>query len=384
MAAAAKTGSAASTGLAFAIGFIPYLLLSLPAGAWADRLSRSKMMIWADIGRVALMSTLPVAFFISGETPVLLLFAVQAGLSAFAALFDAAYGAYLPLIVDKDKLGSANSAMQSGTSLSQILGPVLGGAFVSWFGGSEVLMLTAATYLISIVSIMKVRRSERQQTRTAQKRRLLTEIGEGFAYVWNHKLIRTTGIFSMLANLVIPATYVALLYKLQRELHVASDVTGYVLASWSAGMVAGGLVYGRIKALLSLKQLLVAVLVLWMIPPAVLAATSHTGLIAAAYGLSGFAVSVWNIALITLRQTSVAPDIMGRAMTSIRLVAWCSLPVGNIVGGAVTQAQGTTAVFAIDVAVRIAMLLLSAFMFKQMNQPAANEDEPAQPLKPAS
>lgn len=74
---------------------------------------------------------------------------------------------------------------------------------------------------------------------------------------------------------------------------------------------------------------------------------------------------------------------MGRAMTSIRLVAWCSLPVGNIVGGAVTQAQGATTVFAVDGAVRILMLLLGVFMFKQMNHSVSTEKDRLKPLKPA-
>jgi MFS family permease len=363
-----KTGSAASTGLAFAVGFIPYLLLSLPAGVWADRFSRSKMMITADLGRLLIMASLPISFFFVGETPVTLLFVVQAGLSAFAAIFDAAYGAYLPLIVDKEKLSSANTALQSGSSFSQILGPALGGTLLSLFGDSEVLILTCITYFISILSIMRTRKHEQCLPVIAKKRKLRNEIREGFIYVWNHKLIRTTGIFSMLANLVIPATSVALLFKLQKELHLASDITGLILASFSVGMVIGSIIHGQLKRRFPMKQLLVGVLSFMVIPPVILASSNNLILLTLAYALAGVTLSIWNVALITMRQMSIAPEIMGRALTSIRLVAWCSLPIGNILGGSIIEAYGSFYVFALDASVRLMMLILSVYMFQLIGQ----------------
>ncbi|WP_164472840.1 MFS transporter [Cohnella candidum] len=365
-----KTGSAASTGLAFAVGFIPYLSLSLPAGVWADRFSRSKMMIAADLGRLLTMTALPVSIALTGDTPVILLFVVQAVLSAFAAIFDAAYGAYLPQIVPVDKLSGANSALQSGSSLSQVLGPALGGTLLAWLGGSQVLLLTTVTYLISVATILKVRRTESPQTVPTTKRRLRKEIGEGFAYVWNHKLIRTTGIFSMLANLAIPATSVALLFKLQKELVLNSDVTGWIMAGWSAGAVIGSIVYGQIKKRLTMKQILAGVLLFMLVPPLVLTATSNLILLVSAFALSGLTVSVWNITLITMRQTVIPPEIMGRALTSIRIVAWCSLPIGNVIGGGLAQGYGSSAVFVFDASVRLFMLVLSLYLFRQMGQAA--------------
>lgn len=363
-----QTGSAASTGLAFAIGFLPYLFLSLPAGVWADRFSRSKMMIWADWGRLLLMGALPISYFVSGYTPVCLLFAVQAGLSGFAAIFDAAYGAYLPQIVEKDKLSSANSALQSGTSISQIVGPALGGTLLSLLGGSQVLFLTALTYLISILSIYKVRSQEQPQPVLQHTRKLWSEVSEGFTYVWNHKIIRTTGIFSMLINLVIPATGVALLYKLQKEMELTSGTTGLILGSWSVGMVIGSLIYGQLKKRYSMKQLLTGVLIFMMVPPVILASSSDIFAIIAANILAGLTVSVWNVTLITFRQTSIAPEIMGRALTSIRLVAWCSLPIGNILGGSMIQTSGTFSVFVMDASARLLILVLSVYMFQQMGR----------------
>lgn len=140
------TGSAIQTGIAFAVGFVPYLLLSLPAGVWADQHNRKTMMIIADSGRLILLLSIPLTHLLVGEIPVFLLYAVQAGVSMFSALFDAAYGACLPNIVDRSQLQEGNAALQTGFSMSRIGGPVIAGILISLLGAANTLLFDVASY----------------------------------------------------------------------------------------------------------------------------------------------------------------------------------------------------------------------------------------------
>ncbi|ARU62842.1 hypothetical protein CBW65_19075 [Tumebacillus avium] len=128
------TGSAMQTGLAFAVGFVPYLLLSLPAGVWADTMNRKTLMVAADCGRLLLLLSIPLVQWLFGEIPILLLFAVQAGISLLSALFDAAYSACLPNLVEGRQLQQGNAALQLGSSLSRIGGRVAGGMLIAVLG----------------------------------------------------------------------------------------------------------------------------------------------------------------------------------------------------------------------------------------------------------
>lgn len=71
------TGSATQTGVAFAAGFVPYILLSLPAGVWADQWGRKYLMIGADIGRLIALATVPLVHAVTGHTPIALLYGVR-------------------------------------------------------------------------------------------------------------------------------------------------------------------------------------------------------------------------------------------------------------------------------------------------------------------
>lgn len=156
------------------------------------------MMMLADFGKLILLVSLPIGYLF-GHFSVYHLYVIQAGMSALSALFDAAYGACLPSLVSKDQLREANSVLQTGISLSQILGPALGGTMVAAIGAPYTIFVTAGTYLISIFSLVRIRKSFSviHCTNQSSKPDMLSQIKEGFLYVWNQKLIRTTGIFLM-------------------------------------------------------------------------------------------------------------------------------------------------------------------------------------------
>jgi MFS family permease len=87
---------------------IAFLLLSLPVGAWVDRVSRRRVMIGANIVRALAMATIPVLWF-SGMLDVPQLMGIALTISAAAVFFDTAYMSIVPALVPREQLGDANS-----------------------------------------------------------------------------------------------------------------------------------------------------------------------------------------------------------------------------------------------------------------------------------
>ena len=100
------------------VELVAALVFGLVAGAWVDRLRRRPVLIWADLGRAVLLASIPVAFALGVLTfPQLL---VVSGLTAIlTTFFDAADNAYLPTIVERDRLVDANTALSASGSVSE-------------------------------------------------------------------------------------------------------------------------------------------------------------------------------------------------------------------------------------------------------------------------
>ena len=105
------------------------LVVALVAGAWVDRLRRRPVLIWADLGRAALLGSIPLAFVFGALTfwQLLVVAALTAVLTAF---FDAADNAYLPTVVERERLVEANSALAASGSIAEFAGFGLSGILV--------------------------------------------------------------------------------------------------------------------------------------------------------------------------------------------------------------------------------------------------------------
>jgi len=350
------TGSALQMGLVFGVGFIPYLLLSLPAGAWADRYNRKRLMFWADVSRFILIGSIPLA----GAFHVLFigqLYVVQALTSAASALFDAAYVSCLPNVVDKNQLQQANSVLQSGASASQLIGPGLAGALVAVLGASTTIAFDACSFAFSSLSLLFIRRAFSAARESAEVKKLWSGIGEGLHYVWHHNLIRTISVFTMCMNIGSSATGAVILFKIADEMHVSSFWAGIIMSSASVGTIAGSLLSSSLGGRMAMSKIMLLSLIGMSFPAFVIGWTSVPWLIAAAEVVVGFCGVMWNVQSISLRQSVIPDALLGRASASIRLVVWGSIPVGSAFGGALANRFGSGVVFIGSGVIQVGLLI---------------------------
>ena len=326
-----------------------FLLVGLPAGALLDRVRKIPVMLTADLVRVLLLGSIPVAWWVGALTYAqLLVVALLTGLAT--VFFDVGYQSVLPALVGRALLVDGNAKLESTRAASQVGGPALGGALVQLLGAANALLADAASYLVSAVALARIRTLEPEPVRTG--RRLRTEMAEGLRYVLGHPLLRPITLCTGTANLFLGVLGAVGTLFLARELALDAGVIGLVLAAGGMGGVLGAVSASSWARRFGQGRVLVAAL-LATTPPTVLIPLTGPGPRLACYAVGLFAFSyggvVYNVAQVSFRQ-AVCPDtLLARMNASIRFLVWGTIPLGGLLGGALGQWLGLRATLLVAV-----------------------------------
>jgi MFS family permease len=353
--------------------YLPWILVSLPAGALADRLDRRTTMLVVNLARAAVVGGL--ALLAVQETGGLATVYIAAfALGTGETLFDTSAQSLLPAVVDRTRLTRANSrlfALEQTTN--EFIGPPLGG----WLTGlgvayalatSSVLFLVAALFL----SLLSGHYKQAQSTGTT----LRVEIAEGIRFLYGSTLLRTTVIIVAILNFVGMATLAVLpLYAIEpRPLNLSEFGYGTLLLGFGLGGLIGSTVaeslqrrFGRAHALVGA----VASSTVWMF---VLALTRNIVVVALAMVLSGIGIMILNVIGITFRQLITPTRLLGRVVAAHRVVVLGVIPLGAAAGGAIAEFVPFRALFGLCGAIGLAMVVPAAFFWRDEAMDSAEAD----------
>ena len=323
-------------GLLVAASTAAFLVLGLPAGAWVDRMRKRRVMITADIARTALLAAVPV-LALTGMLEFWHVLAVAAAVGVATLFFDVSYQSYIPLLVEDRQVGEANSKLEATAQVANIGGPGIAGGLLSLLTAPVVLLFTAGTYLVSAVSLARVRDSETPPDRSARQP-LLREIGEGVSFVWHQPLIRRITGTTSITNLFSGISFTLLPLLVLRDLGLGPAVLGVMFSFGAVGGLLGALLTPRFTKLfgegtaLSISAVAFGFAVL-PLPLALVLPQAALVLLPAGNFLIGFFVVLYNITQVTLRQRLCPPRLLGRMNASIRFVVWGVIPLGSLLAG---------------------------------------------------
>jgi len=328
-------------GLLTTIEFLPFILFSLPAGVWVDRLRRRPILIAGDIGRAIAIVSIPLAFYLDALT-IWQLYVAGFATGIFTVFFDVAYMSYLPSVVERDELVEGNSKLEITRSAAQILGPGAAGILIGLLRAPFAMLLDAVSYLLSAVFVFWIRRPEppieaHDEAAHGPKPSMLAEIRVGLRYVTGHKWLRyiaaTTGTSNFFGNL---SGAILILY-LTRERGLGPEAIGFAFSVGSVGVLAAALVTSRLTARVGVGRMLVLTSLGFSLAGLPIAFAPDS-LIWQAVALSGFfggfASVGWNINQVSLRQAITAPRMQGKMNATMRFIVWGTMPIGAILGGA--------------------------------------------------
>ncbi len=226
------------------IDLLSALLVGFVAGAWVDRLRRRPVLIWADLGRALLLASIPVSFVL-GTLALWQLIAVAALAAVLTTFFDAADHAYLPTIVERERLLEANSALAASGSVVEFLGFGISGALVQLLTGPITIIIDVLTYLVSAFLLFTVKTPEAPPPPREDREPVLDEIREGIRLVRGDPLLRPFLWAQMLMSTlwgIFGATW--FLFAIE-ELDVSPVMIGVIAGVGGASSFVGALIATR-------------------------------------------------------------------------------------------------------------------------------------------
>ena len=330
------------------VEFAPFLLISLPAGVWVDRLRRRPILIAADLGRAALLASIPIAYAFDALT-IWQLYVVAAAVGVCTVFFDVAYQAYLPSLVERKQLVEGNAKLEISRAGSQLGGPGLAGVLVGWLTAPVAILVDAVSFLGSAFCLFGIRKAERSVEQPPEGRaRMRDDLREGIAYVLTHPYLRYIAASTATFNFFSSVISAIVIYYAVKELGLSAALIGLVFTVSNIGPLIGAFLATRVWRRFGVGPTIVASTVIGgpmaiSIPLAPHNHAAAVGVIGAAYAVGGLANVVYNVTQVSLRQAMAPERIQGRMNAVMRFLVWGTIPLGQLVGGALATWIGLRA-----------------------------------------
>jgi MFS family permease len=365
------------------LNFLPFILFTLPAGVWVDRLPRKPILVIGDLGRFAVLMTIPIAY-VADVLTLWQLYAVAFLTGVFTVFFDVAYQSYLPSLVEREDIGEGNSKLEISRSTAQLAGPGLGGVLVELITAPYAVLVDAFSFLASGTFLLRIRKREeplRTATSTEAKRSLWAELKEGLRFVLRNPNLRAQAGCTATSNLFFSVTFSIYLVFLVREVELSPGVIGILLSVGSVGSLIAAFTTTRISTRFGIGPTTIAVTFL-NLPAMLLIALAPVSFpipfIVAGGIVLGFVIVVYNITQVSYRQAICPPRLQGRMNSVMRFLVWGTIPIGTLLGGALGSTIGlreTLVVGAVGSGSSFLWILLSPQRhLREMPEPI--EDEP--------
>lgn len=358
----AITHSPALAGLLGAARMVPYLALSLPAGALVDRWDRKRVMILCDTGRALAMGSIPLAFAL-GRLTVAQLFVTTIIEGTLHVFFNLAETAALTRVVPREQLAAATARNETLLSVSVTLGPLLSGILYS-AGQALPFFGDAISYAASVVSLRFIHTKFQMERAGPSTDSLAAEIRTGLRWLWNHRLMRFLAVF-VGGNLLIENAYILVVIVLLQTMPGSSlpvsVATGLVLAAGGAGSIIGSIVAEPAAARFSFRQITLGVHWTWaLLLPLYLLARNPWALAAvtfAAYGIT----PIFFVAQYSYRLASIPDALIGRVNSVFRMAMYAGQPVGLALAGVLLQWVHAGATILVLTGLLVALSLTATF-----------------------
>ena len=234
----ALTGSGFAMGVVGVLTTLPDLIVGLPAGAYADRWDRRKMMLWSDLGRAVLTAMVPISVAIGGPTIAVILL-VTFPLNVLRVLWLAAYTAAVPGLVGREQVPRASAIFEAVFNVGWIVGPALAGLLVrDHRTRARRSPSTPSRSASPPIALLFVRRPLRAEAR-AEPTHILEDVREGIRFVAHQPTLRAVLALWTTTSVVTAGFTAVLIYYITVDRGLGEAVVGLVLSAWALGSLFG-------------------------------------------------------------------------------------------------------------------------------------------------
>jgi MFS family permease len=373
------------------VEFAPFLLFSLPAGVWVDRLARRPILVVADLGRGVLLASIPIAYAFDVLT-LGQLFVVGFLTGILTVFFDVAYQAYLPSLVDRTQLIDGNSKLEISRAAAQLGGPGLAGLLVGRLNAAVAIVVDAVSFFFSAFFLFSIRKGETPPQRAESERGpgMKEEIREGLRYVLRHRYLRYIAACTATFNFFGSFISAILLVYAVRTLHLSPELIGLAITISNVGPLIAAFTSNKISRKLGVGPTIVTASAIagpmFLLIPLAPQNDSAVIYLTAAFAIGGFANVVYNITQVSFRQAITPERIQGRMNSVMRFIVWGTIPLGQLAGGALATRYGLRTsmwIGGIGCCLPFLPVLLSPVRtLREMPEPVAEEEREGSVVEP--
>ena len=356
---------------------LPRLIFVLYAGVIADKFNRQKILIYTRLGQVFLTSMFILLIFINLDS---IPKAVQFNEPQFESKFliistayllafmfgllevtrDNAAQAFLPQIVSKDNLPKANGRL-FGIEIvtNNFLGTPVGGfliglSLITPFIFDTLLMLASVFFIIGIKGKFERPEKNSKEQNTSEM------IKEGVNWLKNNTLLKRLAIYTGIANFFGSMQFPIMILFAQELIGLNAIQYSFLAYGAAIGGLVGSQLANKVNARFEESKTLLISVALFGIGMFAPYMTSNPFVIAGSFGLSSFGSVLWNVQAVSIRQSLIPDNLLGRVNSVYRLLALGLNPIGALFGGALVKILNNS--FSREFALRFPFLLGGIFM----------------------
>ena len=321
------TGSSALYGTVTACAFIPAILLSPIGGIVADRINKKNIMVILDFFTAAVI--LIFSFLVEGVSLIPLITVTLMLLYSIAGAYQPSVQASVPALVGQQHLMAANSIINTISSFSSLLGPVIGGILYSFF-------VSAVMELFIYIPFVK------QDSDINIWKMIKKDFAESFCFIRKEKpvigkgLLVICGINLFLSSVIIVGLPYLITQVLNLESSLANRLYGFAEGTLAAGGLAGGIGAGIFAKKLTIQKSgnFIIYCAACMFPMGISLMLFSSGLINyAVMTVCCFVVmmfsTVFTVQMMAFVQAETPQNLIGKVIAVIFTISMCAQPVGN-------------------------------------------------------
>ncbi len=321
-------------GLLTSIELLPFILLSLPAGVWLDRVRKLPVYAGGELLVAAAALTVPAAWWL-GWLSMPWLYAVGFIVGTVHTVSGTAAQIVLTQVVARERLVEAHAKNALASSGAEVMGPGLAGLLIKVFGAPLAMLVNAALLIGSAAILKGIRVFERRDARNA------THFGRdlmvGLRFVLGNRLLVTLAVLMGLWQMAHYAAVTVQILFATRTLGLSEQAVGLCYMGVGAGTIAGSVLGRRVSHRIGPGPCLVAGFAIVGLGWALVAVAP-----AGAWGVAAFAAMMMLFAggavfifinFLALRQAVTPEPLLGRMTATMRWLTLLAAGPGALFGG---------------------------------------------------
>jgi MFS family permease len=335
LAALSLHATAQQMGFLRAAEFAPFLVLTLPAGVWADLGIRKSLMIFSNLIRGVVIIFVPVAIAL-GWVHLEVLYVVMLVMGSFKVIFEMAYQTYIPEIVARETLVNANSKIMMSYALGQSAGPGLAGLMVEILGAPMAVLADSLGFFLCAACLFRIKHREVKVVQ--HQPNVFRQIAEGFRYVGRERHIRALLWLVTVNNFFMNAIMALIVLYGTREIGFRPGIFGLAVSVGGLGAVIGSMCAQRLGAWLGPGPFVIYACGLTSLASFCFPLVSRSDILGICC-LTGtyFALSAGGAAVTvfawTIRQAITPSHLLGKMNGAFRFCVTGIMPFGALFGG---------------------------------------------------